>query len=150
MRGILTVTLAAGLVSVAAAGTVVAESPVSRFSETIPDIELCDFPVTLHSEVQEVITRSGVQHWSGKEQYVNPATGTAYDATWAESWRMKRDGTIQGAGSLWKLTVPGRGVVLVDAGYRLYDGPPDYEFLAGHGPSFDDTMLEEFCELMES
>jgi hypothetical protein len=152
MRRFLVLTLAVALLTVMAVGTAAAQGPdvegsESWFTETIDDIGFCAFPVALHSTVHEVITPSGVQHWHGFESYTNPANGKSFASTWSESWKFGNKG-IQGNGVLWKLTVPGYGVVLLEAGFVLYGGPPDYEFIRGAGPSIDGAAIEAFCDLM--
>ena len=152
MRRIFVLVLSVGMLSVAAAGTAVAQGPdvegsESWFTETIPDVGFCDFPVALHSTVHEVVTPSGVWHLNGFELFVNPATGEAYGGSWAETWKFGSKG-IQGNGVFWKLTIPGYGVVLLDGGYVLFGGPPEYQFIRDAGPSLDAGAIDAFCDLM--
>ena len=152
MRRILVLILAVGMLTAATVGAAAAQGPdaersESWFTETIPDIGFCDFPVALHSTVHEVVTPSGAWHLNGFEQFINPATGEAYGGSWSETWTFGKKG-IQGNGVFWKLPIPGYGVVLLDGGYMLLGGPPDYEFIRGAGPSLNAGAIEAFCDLM--
>jgi hypothetical protein len=152
MRRLFVLIVAVGMLTAATVGSAAAQGPDiegsdSWFTEGIDDIRLCDFPVALYSTVHQVITPSGVEHWQGFETFVNPATGESYGGTWSESWKYGAKG-IQGNGVLWKLTIPGYGVVLLEAGFVLYGGPPDFEFIRGAGPYIDGAAAEAFCDLM--
>ena len=103
MRRILALIVAIGLLWAAAMGTAAA-GPGKWFDETIDDIGLCDFPVSLHSSVHEVIAGPN-WHLNGLETFVNPATGTAYKASWSETWRYYvKGGQLFVKGSyLWRM-----------------------------------------------
>lgn len=154
MRRMLLAAMVFGLV-VASAGTAVATQPGevgaerwTEFGEEVID-DLCEFPIVETNEAHWMITPSGNLILQGFYTLSNPISGTSYDGNWTETWKVSDKG-IQGNGVLWKLTIPGFGLVLIDSGYRLYSGPPDYELLIVRGPSsFSyEGGLDEFCAVM--
>ncbi|MEN8040515.1 MAG: hypothetical protein ABFR95_03340 [Actinomycetota bacterium] len=155
MRRLFVLGIVIGMMTVSA-GAAVADAPgdkgAERWTEYGVEVldDLCAFPIMETNEAHWMFTPSGVLILQGFYELSNPATGTSYAGNWTESWKVSDKG-IHGSGVFWKLTVPGHGLVLIDAGYRLYGGPPDYELMVVHGPSsFEyDGGLDEFCELME-
>ena len=154
MRRILWAAMVFGLVA-ASPGSAAATQPedvgAERWTEYGEEVieGMCAFPIVERNEAHWMITPSGNLVLHGFYELSNPISGTSYAGNWTETWKVSDKG-IQGNGVLWKLTVPGLGLVLIDSGYRLYSGPPDYELLIVHGPSsFSyEGGLDEFCAVM--
>jgi hypothetical protein len=146
--------LAVGMLTAATVGTAAAQQPdgvgAERWTEYGHEVfDLgCAFPIVEDNVAHWMVNPSGNLHLQGFYTLSNPVSGKSVTGNWSENWTFSDRG-IQGAGLFWKATVPGYGIVLIDAGYRLYGGPPDFPLLIVRGPSsFASGGMAEFCDLL--
>jgi hypothetical protein len=155
MRRFFMLTVAIAVLSVAMIGTASADKPedvgAMRWTEYgHEEFDLgCSFPIVEDNEAHWMITPSGNLILQGFYTLSNPQSGKAYTGNWTETWKVTERG-IQGNGLFWIVTVPGHGLVLIQAGYLLFGGPPDFPLLVERGPNTfaDSSDLAAFCELM--
>ena len=155
MRRHLAFIVAGALFSIATVGIAAADQPddvgAVRWTEYgHEEFDLgCDFPIVEDNEAHWMITPNGNLILQGFYTLSNPLSGKAFTGNWVETWKFTDRG-IQGNGLFWKLTVPGYGLVLIESGYKLFGGPPDFPLLDQRGPSTFDNAddLAAFCEMM--
>lgn len=89
-------------------------------------------------------------HYKYVDRFYNSETGKEYTATTANTidFVVHEDGEFD-AGLEYHLTIPGVGLVLLDAGRLVYDAEGNLIFEGGHHPIFaGDSDTDKFCEAL--
>jgi hypothetical protein len=154
VRRLLIAAAALALIIVSAGAATAGEKGAERFQTagTATYDDWCAFDVVEVDTATWMFTPSGKLMIIGHNTLTNPDNGRSVAGRWVENWPLTGEDGIHGSGLFWQVTVPGHGIILLESGYLLFGGPPEYPLLVQHGPSSFASAgdMEAFCGYLSS